>query len=410
MKACYQKRGKKWQYTFVIANIDGKRKRISKCGFDTKSAAERAATKAMAEYNEVGNYSEPSKISYADFLQNWLDNYCRANLKTSSLVGYGKRIKNYIIPYLGAYKLTMLNAALLQKFINDRAEESLSRNTLVSLKAIISGSLNYAVQQGLLKFNAMLSVRVPSQRNETFKLNSKPNTCIPPDIIRKIFERFPEGTSAHLPLMLGYKCGLRLGEVFALTWDDIDLDKHTLRVNNQVQWDQSRGDWYFSAPKYNSVRTLDIDLKLVDLLRRTKERQEKAKALFGDKYIHYFLTDNQGITTSGQKEIRLILVRDDGSYTAPRIMQHASAVIHHQLHCSEFTFHSLRHTHATMLLENKVPYKYIEERLGHRSGLPTSRIYQHVTDSIRAESREVIEQMFVGKSLVVNKSETSEAK
>ena len=243
-----------------------------------------------------------------------------------------------------------------------------------------------------------LHSRLQASRNEAFKLNSKPNTYVSEDVIEKIFERFPEGTSAHIPLMLGYKCGLRLGEVFALTRDDIDLDKRTLRVNNQVQWDQSRGDWYFSAPKYNSVRTLDIDLKLVDLLRRTKERQKKAKALFGDKYIHYFLTENKGIATSGQKEIQLVLVRDDGSYTAPRIMQHASSVIHHQLHCSQFTFHSLRHTHATMLLENKVPYKYIEERLGHKSGMVTARVYQHVTDNMRAESREVIEQMFVGKS------------
>ena len=88
-------------------------------------------------------------------------------------------------------------------------------------------------------------------------------------MIDKIFERFPEGCSSHIPLMLGYKCGLRLGEAFGVMWSDIDFIKCTLTINRQVQWqggskEHGKGYWYFSEPKYNSFRTISLDNSLME--------------------------------------------------------------------------------------------------------------------------------------------------
>lgn len=218
---------------------------------------------------------------------------------------------------------------------------------------------------------------------------------IPQGKINAIFKRFPEGTSAHLPLMLGYKCGLRLGEVFALTWDCVDFLNRTIRIEKQVQWDSARQLWYFSSPKYNSYRTIDIDTELSDLLRRTKERQERAALLYEDSYIRYFRDDsNRIVPAESSTALDLVMVRDDGSYVQPRIMQHASAIIHHQMGFDEFTFHSLRHTHATMLLEANISQKYIQDRLGHKKVAVTIQTYQHLTEKMKDNNKVILETIF----------------
>lgn len=228
----------------------------------------------------------------------------------------------------------------------------------------------------------MYAVKLPSPRNETFKLHSQPNVYIPPEWIEKIFNRFPEGTTAHLPLMLGYKCGLRLGEAFAITWEDINFENKTLQINRQVQWDQDCGQWYFSNPKYNSYRTIDLDDQFVGLLRRAKGKQLQMQNYYADYYTYYYQDADRRISTAGTNKINFVLVRENGTYTQPRIMQHASSIIHYEIGLKDFTYHSLRHTHATMLAENDAPPKYVKERLGHKNIQVTLQYYQHLTERI----------------------------
>lgn len=78
------KRGDKWQYRFEAAKIDGKRQRISKSGFRTKKEALEAGTKALAEYNQCGQHFVASEISFSDYLDYWLNNYCLTNLKQTT--------------------------------------------------------------------------------------------------------------------------------------------------------------------------------------------------------------------------------------------------------------------------------------------------------------------------------------
>ncbi|WP_170313546.1 tyrosine-type recombinase/integrase [Lacrimispora amygdalina] len=69
-----------------------------------------------------------------------------------------------------------------------------------------------------------------------------------------IINRFPEGHTCFIPLQLAYRCGLRLGEAFALTWNDVDMDAKTLNIDKQVQ--NLDGTWAFYSPKYNSARII----------------------------------------------------------------------------------------------------------------------------------------------------------
>ena len=283
-----RKRGNKWEYYFEIAKIDGKRKRISKGGFSTKSEAVKAGSEAYNEYNNSGQKFIPSEISMNDYLNHWLETYCAANLKESTLANYRKRIRLHIIPKIGKYKLKDITPVILQEVINDMYKNGYSRNTLAVIKGILSNSFNYAVQPlGYIKSSPMLYVKIPKSNNKLTR--TEPHVFIDQEHINMIFERFPKGSTAHIPLLLGYKCGLRLGEAFAITWEDIDFNNSTMTISKQLQWDDKIKMWYITPPKYNSVRTIDIDNELLELLQETKEHQKRQKNIIITIIQHYIL-------------------------------------------------------------------------------------------------------------------------
>ena len=395
-----RKRGKYWEYEFDAAKVAGKRNRISKSGYKTKAEAVAAGAAAMAEYNSSGIKFIPSEMSYADFLDYWIESYCLITLKKTTLDNYKKRIKAHIKPSLGAYKLTSLTTAGLQKFINSKIDAQYSLNTLSVLRGILTGSLQYAVRQNMLKNNPAREIRIPTERStESLQLRSAPHRYLPPDVIEKIFERFPEKHPSHIPLMLGYRCGLRLGEAFAITWDCVDLEKGQIYINKQVQWNPAEQWWFFTNPKFNSFRTIDLDNSLLELLRRERKRQDKDRAYYEDMYTVYYENDVRGLVTSPDQTssatpIELMLVRQDGSYIQARTMQHASSVIHYELGVKDFTFHSLRHTHATMLAEAGMPQKYTQQRLGHKDISVTLKYYTHLTDKMSEIGGKILESMF----------------
>lgn len=395
-----RKRGKFWEYEFDAAKVSGKRNRVSKSGYKTKAEAVAAGAQAMAEYNSSGIKFVPSEMSYADFLDYWIESYCLITLKKTTLDNYKKRIKTHVKPALGMYKLTSLTTAGLQKFINSKIEAKYSLNTLSVLRGILTGSLQYAVRQNMLKNNPAREIKIPTERsNETLQLRSAPHKYIKPDIIEKIFKRFPERHPSHIPLMLGYRCGLRLGEVFAITWDCVDLEKGQIYINKQIQWNPKEQWWFFTNPKFNSFRTIDLDASLLELLRRERKRQDKDKLYYEDMYTVYYENDVRGLVTSPDnssevKPIEPLMVRPDGSYIQARTMQHASAVIHYELDVKDFTFHSLRHTHATMLAEAGMPQKYTQQRLGHKDISVTLKYYTHLTEKMSEIGGKILAGMF----------------
>lgn len=387
-----RKRGSKWEYYFEIAKVGEKRKRISKGGFATKSLAQAAGVKALNEYNNTGIKFVPSEISVSDYLDYWLKMYCQVNLKPATVENYRKRINLHIKPKIGKYKLSNINPSILQELINEMFQNNYSRNTLLTIKGILTSSFNYAVQPlNYIKVSPMLYVKIPKS-NSNENQRSDPHVFIPKREIEKIFERFPEGTTAFLPLLLGYHCGMRLGEAFAITWDNIDFDNKTITIDKQLQWNSDNKSWYLTLPKYNSIRTIDIDEIVVDALRQAKNKQEKAKVYYEDLYTTIYYDSNKNINTKSGTPIYFVNVRDNGDYIQPRIMQHASAVIHRTY--PEFDFHSLRHTHCTMCLESGLPIKYVQERLGHKNIKFTMDIYNHLTENQAKLSKSKLESIF----------------
>ena len=406
------KHGKTYEYRFETASIGGKRQWISKSGFLTAKEAKTAGIAALNEYNNCGNVVFDSNISFADFLDIWLEEECKTTLKSITIASYQKKIKNHIIPALGKYALKNIKRTDLQNFLNKMHDNGYSKNSIVEIKGILTKCLSYAVEEKYLSVSPAVGVKKPKSEFTKIPTRSAPHSYLTQEKMDLIFKRFPQRSTSYIPLLIGYRCGLRIGETFGLLWEDIDFSAKTLSVKRQIQWKQNErpeeikkcengkksdncGYLYFSNPKYNSFRTIDLDDELLDILRQEKEQQEAAKAYFRERYTQCFADEHKRINTTGNgKPINLICVRENGTYITPRTLQHTSAVIHNQLLIPEFDYHSLRHTHTTMLIESGAPIKYVQARLGHKNIDVTFNIYQHLTENQKAQGNAILNHMF----------------
>lgn len=388
------KRGSKWQYSFEAAKVDGKRKRISKSGFDTKKEAMKAGTEALAEYNSSGLAFEPSNLSYSDYLDYWMKNYCEVNIKPSTVETYVGIIKNHIKPNLGFYKLSSLNPAILQEFINERYLNGYSKNYLSGFMGVLSGSLKYAVYPcGFIKENPMSYVSTPK-----FKHSNEDVKTITINQFNQIIERFPLGSSYYIQLMIGFHTGFRIGEVCALTWDDIDFKNKTIEVNKAMR--KIKGKWFITTPKTESSnRVIKMGDTLMAALKKYKNLQSKNRLLYGEYYIQQYKDKDASLHSFSCNsdifipfdKIDLVCTKENGEMMTPDSFKYASRVINHSLNIP-FKFHYLRHTHATILIENGANMKYVQKRLGHAKLSTTMDTYSHVTQKMEDNSIDIFEK------------------
>lgn len=171
---------------------------------------------------------------------------------------------------------------------------------------------------------------------------------------------------------------------------------------------KSNGYWYFSKPKYNSFRTIELDDVILEALKKEHDKQLKARAYFDKYYNHYYsenemtyakaddiLPMNKVSQEKSPYEVNFVCRREDGSYISARTTQHTSSIIHKQLHFPQYDTHSLRHTHGTILYENGASFMYIKERLGHKNLQTTIEIYtNHYTDTINKNGNIVLNNAF----------------
>ena len=394
-KILTDKRGSTWRYRFQITSSDGKRKYESKSGFPTQKEAYAEGVKAKAKYDATGIIFKAKEISFSDYLNQWIALYCEKNCAYTTINSYKKRIRLYIVPELGKYSLKQLTPTIMQTFINRLVESGMSRNTITDIKGILTSSLSYAVVPlQYLESSPMLYVKIP--KVEKNKNKQKKHIFVEPEVWNEIITRFPKGHPSHIPLMLGYHCGLRLGEVFGLQWNDLDETERTLNIQRQVQWEN--GKWHFKLPKYDSCRIISIDDKIYDLLIDEHDKQQRAKEYYQEYYTQLCLND-EAIDTIGEP-IDMIMVRENGTYIQPRTMQHVMRVIHGKANktdtaiSEQFDFHSLRHTHATMLYQAGVPLSAIKNRLGH-TNIDITEIYtDHVTEHMNEHLKNALNNIF----------------
>lgn len=399
------KNGKKkpanWEYRFEKAPINGKRQHESKSGFRTQKEALEAGNKALTEYLNGGFTAAPSDISVSDYLDLWMNKYVKVNLKPKTEITYKSRIDTKLKPAIGHYKLSALNPTILQDFANDLKKEGHSQNHVSNLIRTLKGALKYAVQPlQYLKFNPCEYVVIPKIEKEGRK-----RIILSPENWNKIISRFPFGDKYHMPLMIGYHTGMRISEVLALTWNDIDFENSTIEVNKQFikyQTEGKKGVWAIAPPKSKAgYRTIKIDSTLLETLKRENIRQKQARLMYGEYYAKYTSKHIKDkifeVIPAAEHDLQFICSRDNGTFVTTNAFKYCSRIIHNELKL-DFDFHSLRHTHATILAENGVNPKNLQARLGHENIETTLQIYVHDTFKMCDETIDIFERALRGQN------------
>lgn len=413
-----QKRGNFYQYKFEIAKVDGKRKFLSKSGFKTKSEAEKEGVIAYNDYLNTGNSFSASDMSYSDFLDYWLENYCYINLKYHTIEGYSNIIKNHIKPNMGYFRLSQITRATLQEFINKiYINKSFSKNFLNNIKKVIKGSFTYAYETDFIKINPAIGLKLPKYDIPP----EDPAHIFTNEEINLILDRFKNNHCVYYAFLTAYCTGLRVAEVFALTWDDIDLYNKTMSVNkNILKKNQAGGTkqrhisgnsttvWYFGTCKTEtSYRTIPIGDTLVNALKEYKQEQEEHRKNYGDTYMkHYKKTvinpynNKQEIKIINAHaeidvalpEVKLVFLKNNGVFEGTDSCKYPFKVIHYELGIP-CRFHDFRDTHATRLIEAGSDIKAVSKRLGHRNIDTTYNIYVRVTEKMESETANKFEQI-----------------
>lgn len=420
-----RKRGATWSYYFDLGKIDGKRQKKEKGGFKTKKEAETALAKAINEYNNAGAVFTPSEITVSDYLDQWYDLYCKPNLKYQSQVTYLRIIEIHLKPKYGKYRLKALTSAILQEYANDLKMSGLAKKYVSCILTVFGAALDYAVEpMHYLSANPMRYVKFP-------KIERKPRERIvlAMEDWNRIIERFPSGSRFYIPLMIGFYTGLRISETFGLTWDDIDLEKRELTVNKQIvkrnfgadvrkavekkDKRELRSSWYFATPKtQSSKRTVKFGEMLYQALKQERAEQMKNELKYGERYIIQVVKkelDEKGnemqkivpIQKSLQSDlprVKMVCVTEHGEYTSTDSFKYCSKVIHKELKIA-FDYHSLRHTHATILIESGADVKDVQTRLGHANIQTTLQTYVHDTETMANRSVDIFEQAIKQKKL-----------
>ena len=409
MNGGVRKRGSTWSYYFDLGKVDGKRKKKEKGGFRTKKDAEAALAKAITEYNNTGQVFTPSEITVSDYLDQWFGLYCIPNLRYNTQQGHLFNIKNHLKPAFGSFRLRSLNAATIQEFVNG-LQSGYARGTIMQITGTLRAALDYAVEPlQYIPDNPMRRVKIP-------KISRRPRErhALTMDEWGRIIKRFPAGHRYHIPLMIGFYCGLRIAETCGLTWDDIDLEAHTLTVNHQITLheDIPRGEdglmrsWYITDPKTESSRrTIPFGETLYQALKAEKTLQAKDEMRRGGRYLIQTAekrADGQGnemlrIAAFHKEEapdlprIRMVCVDRLGRHTTSAQFRYCTSVITGELGI-DFDYHALRHTHATVLIESGADVKNVQTRLGHANIETTLQTYVHDTEKMAARSVELFEE------------------
>ncbi|MFB4472730.1 tyrosine-type recombinase/integrase [Oceanobacillus caeni] len=371
------RRGKKWAYRAYAGKdpITGKDKQVSKSGFLTKKDAQLAA--ALFERNfHNGEYIEPSKITFNLLCDDWEKHYISQGAKESSLRARKIALK-HIRNELGDMAIQRISKKAYQDTI-DKLANKFSTNYVSSIHTSANMVFEYAKENKIIKEVPTKDIKLPKKKKTVSDLE-KGDTIHEKFLEKEELEEFltvakNEGLESDLLAftMLAYT-GLRVGEMVALKWSDIDFDNHTLRViRTYYNPTNNKTEYTLLTPKTEgSIRTITIDKLLIDLLRLHKKEQDKIK---NENKPFYHDNDFIFATNEGYpKTIKHISIRMQRLLKKTKIKKHV-------------TPHSFRHTHTSLLIEANVHIKEIQERLGHSDINTTMDIYAHMTKNIKKEA------------------------
>ena len=339
----------------IIKNVLGK----------TQAECKAKLKKAIGESQslDVGRADEYTVVTW---LRTWFELYSKPHIRPSTMNYYQRNIEQHVIPAIGDIPLNKLTTRDLQKLYNDlqsngrlrkvqkKKKPGLSNSTVRGIHMMLHNALDRAVKEKLILSNPTENCIIPKIEKQEMKI-------LRPDPISSYLNA-AERRNALPMFYLELVSGLRKGELTALLWSDLDIQNRTISVSKQYVKNPN-GELALTRPKTEtSVRKVSIPQEAVDLLISEHDKHPDNPYMFpspitGEMYYP------DSIVNLHKK-----ILKDAG---LPHIR-----------------FHDLRHTFATLALQNGVDVKTVSSMLGHYDAGFTLRTYTHATRQMQQKAAE----------------------
>ena len=283
----------------------------------------------------------------------WLNKYEKNIIKLRTYYKYDQYVRNHIVPVLGEYTLMELSPQILQDFAVEKIDhgnlitgQGLAMTTVRNMVAVLKRALKKAVSLEVIEKEYTDTITLPPICEKKVTAFEKPH--------QKILENYclQNSKKNYLGIVICLYTGIRLGELLALTWDDIDFDKKLMRINKTVCTLRRMREKIviIDRPKTKtSIRVIPIPRQLLPVLRKMKAKRKSE-----------FVIETRNCSMVEQRSYQR---------TYQRILKRIGVPYHN--------FHSLRHTFATRALEMGMDVKTVSEILGHKNASMTLSRYTH---------------------------------
>ena len=329
-------------------------------------------TAALTQSAAVEPEPETEKeMTVGEWLDTWLETYVKYSVKPYTMDAYQRNCDNYIKPMLGKIRLAALNAPQIQRFYNSLlTEKKLSPKTVRNIHGVFHKALEQAVKLGMIRSNPTNLCDLPKvRRKEIHPMEQEEITA---------FLKAIEGCKYELVYRVTLFTGMRQGEILGLTWDCVDFQHNALYVNKQLQKAKKVGGQYVLVPtKSGRSRMITVAPSVMDLLKKQKSQQAQMRLLAGQDWKNPW---------------DLVFTNEFGGNLSHFTVYKTFKEIVRSMGLGQERFHDLRHSYAVVSIESGDDIKTVQANLGHATASFTLDVYGHVSQKMRQQSADRMEQ------------------
>lgn len=363
--ATYTKLKSGWRYRTNIV-VNGERIQMMEKGYRTKREAQDAAEALEARLRRGGSVLDGESV-FMDYFDNWYKVFRKGkhSLKNDRDIEHSINVAR---KYFKKTKLKDIDKVMYQSFLNDYGDGHATAS-LKKVHTYVRACLRDAQESGAITRDPSYRAFVKGTKDVKDESSKYLNQTDASLLLKEtVSDLNPKYISRYM-IVFGLATGCRFSEIIGLTWDCVDFKEKTIKINKT--WDYVYNQGFLPTKNKSSNRVITIDDQTLSILKDLKNYQNKRQLSSGirNKENFVFIDNNMSLTSNTGL-----------NKTLKRLCR--------KIEIPEITSHSLRHTHASIMIYNGLNIKYISKRLGHETIVTTLQTYGHVIDELSQRENE----------------------